>query len=777
RTLIYSMQGSLWKQSIDGHSSEQLTDGPGYDYQPDWSPDGTHIVFVRHHANAIELWQLDLSNGREQQLTRSGAINLEPRYSPDGKRIAYVSTDGSGHFNLFVAGVDDRQLVAPRLALPPRESVIARYYYSTHDHAINPSWTPDGRQLVFVSNREVAYGSGNLCVVTLEGDAAPRCFITEESSWQAQPEIAPDGRRVLYSSYQGRQWHQLWVTTLDGDATLPLTFGDFDATQGRWSPDGKRVAYISNEDGNVSLWIREFVGGKRTRIEPRQRQYLRPMSIVRIKVGDTAGRNVASRISIVGSDGRAYAPDDRWIHADDGFDPQRQREETHYFHCDGECSVRLPQGEAQITAWRGQEFVPTQQRVKVTGDADVAVRLTALTLPDWAPRSVTADLHVHMNYGGHYRNTLSTLARQAQAEDLDVIYNTIVNKEQRIPDISQFSLGPYAGNGVTIYEAQEYHTSFWGHLGLLHLDDHFLTPDFSAYRSSALASPYPHNGVIADLAHQQHALVGYVHPYDWPIVPEKEKSLTHTLPADVALGKTDYLEVVGFSDHKSTAEVWYRLLNLGFHLPTGAGTDAMANYASLRGPVGMNRVYLHTAGAVSPEALQQALKEGRTVASNGPQLALQVGQKNIGDTLVLDAGARLHYRAAMRSIAPMEHLDVICNGRVVASHRFGKDRTRVDMQGDIDVQESGWILLRAWNEGADPLVFDLYPYATTSPIYVEVKGRPQRSPADAQYFVRWMDRVIEAAQARDDYNNAEEKSSTLQYLNSARSVFAGRVGK
>ena len=57
------------------------------------------------------------------------------------------------------------------------------------------------------------------------------------------------------------------------------------------------------------------------------------------------------------------------------------------------------------------------------------------------------------------------------------------------------------------------------------------------------------------------------------------------------LGKVDYIEVMGFSEHKSTARVWYRLLNCGFHLPTAAGTDAMANYASLRGPVGLNRVY------------------------------------------------------------------------------------------------------------------------------------------------------------------------------------------
>ena len=51
---------------------------------------------------------------------------------------------------------------------------------------------------------------------------------------------------------------------------------------------------------------------------------------------------------------------------------------------------------------------------------------------------------------------------------------------------------------------------------------------------------------------------------------------------------------MGFSDHHITAGIWYRLLNLGFRLPAGAGTDAMANYASLRGPIGLVRVFLDT---------------------------------------------------------------------------------------------------------------------------------------------------------------------------------------
>ena len=76
------------------------------------------------------------------------------------------------------------------------------------------------------------------------------------------------------------------------------------------------------------------------------------------------------------------------------------------------------------------------------------------------------------------------------------------------------------------------------------------------------------------------------HPFD------ASERLTNELPVDVALGKADYIEILGFADYRATADVWYRLLNLGFRLPTAGGTDAMADYASLRGPVGMNRAYV-----------------------------------------------------------------------------------------------------------------------------------------------------------------------------------------
>src|SRR6185503_18615929 len=208
------------------------------------------------------------------------------------------------------------------------------------------------------------------------------------------------------------------------------------------------------------------VGGQRTPVVARERKYARPMATLKIQLA------AASRISVVGSDNRYYGPNDRWMHADDGFDPVRVPAEVRYFHCPGECAVTVPVGEAYVTAWRGVEHTPVRQTVEARADG-VVVNLSPapLKLPDWAPRSVSADLHVHMNYGGHYRNTEENLIEQARAEDLDVIYNLIVNKEQRYTDIAQFVIPAKAGtqmdsrlrgnDGATIFTNQEYHTSFW----------------------------------------------------------------------------------------------------------------------------------------------------------------------------------------------------------------------------------------------------------------------------------------------------------------------------
>jgi hypothetical protein len=217
--------------------------------------------------------------------------------------------------------------------------------------------------------------------------------------------------------------------------------------------------------------------------------------------------------------------------------------------------------------------------------------------------------------------------------------------------------------------------------------------------------------------------------------------------------------------------VWYRLLNCGFHLPTGAGTDAMANYASLRGPVGLNRVYAKVPGGLLDIAVWlDALKQGRTFATNGPLLGFSLGGRQLGDELHLPPGENIvKFSAWLRAFVPVDHLQVICNGQVARDLKVNGDSA--DIEDTIPISQSGWCLLRAWSEKAEHPILDLYPYATTSPIYVTVEGSSPSRNQDAAYFIAWIDRLTENAKANQDWNTDAEKNAVLELLGSARKVY------
>jgi hypothetical protein len=266
--------------------------------------------------------------------------------------------------------------------------------------------------------------------------------------------------------------------------------------------------------------------------------------------------------------------------------------------------------------------------------------------------------------------------------------------------------------------------------------------------------------------------VGYVHPFDSVPDPAKDASLTAELPADVALGKVDYIEVLGFSDHKSTAEVWYKLLNCGFRLPTAAGTDFMGNYASLRGPVGLNRVYAEVEpGPLKIEPWLAAIKAGRTFATNGPLLRFSLDGQGIGGEVRLEKKQEVHFSAELFSMVPVDHLQIVCNGRVARELALDSNRTSAHVDGSILLDASGWCVLRAFSDKAEYPILDLYPYATTSPVYVSVAGAAVRSAADAAYFVAWVDRLIAAARSNTSWNTEAEKASVLAMLREARGKY------
>lgn len=779
KSLVVAEQGHLWLQDVDGGTARQLTGGSGYDFQPDVSPDGTQVVFVRESPEALELQLLDLEDGTVTPLTADGAVNVDPRWSPDGSRLAWVSTRDNGRFQVYIANAGGRPLELQRLRTE-RRSRVPRYYYSEYDHELSPTWSPDGNELIFLTNPETGHGSGGLWRAALAGGGAMKPVRIEETSWRTRPDWSPDGKRVVYASYLGRQWHQLWITTADGGEPFPLTYGEYDVSGPRWSPDGTRVAYLANESGGSAIRILDLSRGGLIRELPSpRREFLAPQGVLAVEVRDAGGREVAARLAVRDGDGRYHFGDGAWAHAADGFDRGNSRAAWRYFHTPGSTTLVVPPGEYDIIAWRGLEHAIERVHVEVAAGRTTSARIRFRSIASgrqWSDWS-SGDLHVHMNYGGTYRNTPERLLRQAQAEDLDMVYNLIVNKEQRIPDIAYFSPRPDAASTATtlLLHGQEFHTSLWGHLGLLGLASHYLVPDYAAYPVTAAASPAPGNSEVADNARSQGAITGYVHPFDLLPDPALDASLANSLPVDAALGKVDYYEVVGFSDHKVTAEVWHRLLNCGFRISAGAGTDAMANYASLRGPVGLNRVYARLPGR-SRDAAQRrqqwldAVKAGYTFATNGPLLQFSVNGRGPGETV---QPGTLRYEGTFRSIVPIEHLQVLVNGEVVRELETGADGMGAEFTGAIDVEGGGWILLRAFSDENAAEIFDLYPYASTTPVWIEPAA--PAGTCDAGYFLAWLDRIEAVAKSHPDYNTDAERERLLRDVSAARAVYESLV--
>src|SRR5207247_4337341 len=140
-----------------------------------------------------------------------------------------------------------------------------------------------------------------------------------------------------------------------------------------------------------------------------------------------------------------------------------------------------------------------------------------------------------------------------------------------------------------------------------------------------------------------------------------------------------------------------------------AGTDAFPNFASLRGPPGLVRTYAAAGPRLAHEAFLSALRHGRTFVTNAPLLEFSVEGVAPGAELRLPAARTLRARVAVRSAVPLDHVEVVGNGRVVATVELRGDRTRAEAAVDLPAAGSGWYVLRAWADRPRLPVLDLYP--------------------------------------------------------------------
>jgi hypothetical protein len=520
--------------------------------------------------------------------------------------------------------------------------------------------------------------------------------------------------------------------------------------------------------------VNVFDGGQK-KLDIKHMDYNSDRTNLSIQVVDDKGDHIAARISLTDSNEKFYAPGDAWIQADDATFSGKKFE-SHYFLYDGPVQLSVPKEKLSIAVSHGPEYELSKTEIDPqTVHQPVVIKLKKLALPLSYGTWWNGDVHVHMNYGGPYRNTPSRMSMQAKAENLNFVYNLVVNKEQRIIDQPYFSTTPdnVSTKELKILHGQEFHTSYWGHLGLLGLNDHLIVPDYSGYFKTAVASIFPNNTFIADRAHEQDALVGYVHPFEQSeIFPDQATTLTNALPIDAALGKVDYYELIGFAEHKASEAVWYKLLNCGIRLAAAGGTDAMMNYASLRGPIGLNRVYVKGEGELDNKLFQTNLKSGKSFVTNGPIIGFSIGQASPGDSIAINTkGQKLSYSGFLRSAIPVQFIEVVWNGEVMASHSLKVPVTSLDIKGSVNVKGPGWLLLRAWSSNAHPDLLDMYAYASTSPIYITVPGQKLRSKSSGEYFLNWLSRLESTTNSNGNFRTEEERNIILNDIKKARAVY------
>ena len=258
---------------VDGTGLRCLSDTQQHEITPMLSPEGERIAFVSGRAGGEDVFIMRLDGTEARQVTKDMSGVRDPAWSPDGARIAFVSERGRND-EIFVINVDGSGLT--RLTTTPGAETY-------------PTWSPDGRRLAFAyqASREpsralstargdfyitrdlftLAASQADIWVMNVDGSG--RTQLTRQRGNDTHPSWSPDGSRIAFSSDRDGN-DEIYLMNPDGSDVVRLTEDPASDRLPLWYPLWNRILFTSDRGGGVDVWMMKPDGSDLTRLTTRE---------------------------------------------------------------------------------------------------------------------------------------------------------------------------------------------------------------------------------------------------------------------------------------------------------------------------------------------------------------------------------------------------------------------------------------------------------------------------------------------------------------------------
>jgi Tol biopolymer transport system component len=260
--LFYVRQGNLTAQPFDAGkllvTGEPVVVARGIPYSAPWGAAGfstSDTGVLAYQANIRPTQLLFWFDRSGKQIGAVGEHNTYRggvRISPDGRRAAVEQADReSRSTSIWVSDFG--------------RGVASRFTQDVTAVEDDPVWSPDSNRIAFVTTRG---GPNNFYVRSASGVGEDELLLRLPAWGNVPEDWSPDGKVLLYSGYDAKTKRDLWMLPMSGDHTpKPFLQTRFSEYHGRFSPDGRWVAYVSDESGKPEVWAQSFLTpGKKRQI-------------------------------------------------------------------------------------------------------------------------------------------------------------------------------------------------------------------------------------------------------------------------------------------------------------------------------------------------------------------------------------------------------------------------------------------------------------------------------------------------------------------------------